>query len=99
VSAVDGTVRRRREVVVSRYRVAAVRGTRSSSSVEPVTGFRAYAAAASRVESTEGVVETRKAGLARGGLHLMVRPTDFSKNVRVLPAELRRRGPEPTTKA
>jgi hypothetical protein len=81
---------------MSRYRVMAVRGTSFSSSAEPAAGSRAYAAAVSLLESTEGVVETRDAALAHGGLHLMVMPTDFSKNVRALAAELRRLSPEPT---
>jgi hypothetical protein len=80
---------------MSRYRVMAVRGTRCSPSAEPAAGFRAYAAAAARFKSAGGVVETRRAGSARL-LHLMGAPTDFSRNIRVLAAELRPGCPEPT---
>jgi acetolactate synthase-1/2/3 large subunit len=55
--------------------------------------FIAYATAfgikGSRVESADGLAPALKAAFARGGVHLVVVPVDYSENSRVLLEELR----------
>jgi len=55
----------------------------------------AYGAKGSRVESTEGFVDTLEAAFDGGGVHIVTVPIDYSENKRVLVDELRNRVPEP----
>jgi acetolactate synthase-1/2/3 large subunit len=51
----------------------------------------AYGATGSRVESTEGFVETLEKAFSGGGVHIVTVPIDYSENKRVLVDELRNR--------
>jgi acetolactate synthase I/II/III large subunit len=50
---------------------------------------QAHGAKGSRVECTEGLVETLEAAFKGGGVHVVVTPVDYSENLRVLTEELR----------
>jgi acetolactate synthase-1/2/3 large subunit len=49
----------------------------------------AHGVKGSRVESADGLAPTLEAAFARGGVHLVVTPVDYSENRHVLVDELR----------
>jgi acetolactate synthase-1/2/3 large subunit len=53
-----------------------------------VTYAKAYGIEGSRVEAADDLVPTLEAAFARGGVHLVVAPVDYSENMRVLVDEL-----------
>jgi acetolactate synthase-1/2/3 large subunit len=52
-----------------------------------------YGAKGSRVDSADGLIPALEAAFARGGVHLIPVPVDYSENIRVLVDELRRAVP------